>query len=376
MTREGGGERRILLLPGDGVGPEVTAAAARVLARVRDLLRDAGGPRLTWSEAAIGGSAIDAAGDPLPPETLAAAERADAVLLGAVGGPRWDSLPPQRRPETGLLGLRRALGVYANLRPTALLPGLASRSPLRAAAVQGLDCLLVRELTGGIYYGAPRGRSGEGSARRAVDTMVYGEHEIRRIAHVAFRAARSRRRSVTSVDKANVLENSRLWREVVAEVGQEYPDVDLSHQLVDSMAMLLVLRPAQYDVILAENLFGDILSDELGGVVGSLGVLASASIGDGGPGIYEPVHGSAPDIAGQDRANPLGAILSLALLFEHGLGMAETGRSIADAAGMALAQGLRTPDIHSEDGETLVGTAEMGRRVADLVSLPTADLRP
>ena len=357
----------LVLLPGDGIGPEVIAAAEVVLDVVRDELRREG-MALSYVRHPIGGAAIDEAGEPLPQETLDAALGADAVLLGAVGGPRWDSLGPASRPEAGLLGLRRALEVYANLRPATLLPGLQERSPLRSESVGGLDLLLVRELTGGVYYGQPRGRDGKQPDRRAVDTMAYAECEIRRVAHVAFRAARRRRGRVTSVDKRNVLETSRLWREVVDEVAQEYPDVQVAHQLVDSMAMLLVQTPSAFDVVLAENMFGDILSDELGGIVGSLGVMPSASLGDSGRGLYEPVHGSAPDIAGQDVANPLGAILSLAMLADHSLDLPWVARAIEGAVHLALAQGLRTRDIAAgRPGERLVGTREMADEVGRLL---------
>ncbi len=358
----------LVLLPGDGIGPEVIGAAEVVLGVVGDELRREG-MALACVKHPIGGAAIDETGEPLPQATLEAALGADAVLLGAVGGPRWDSLGPSQRPEAGLLGLRQALEVYANLRPATMLDGLAERSPLRSESVGGLDLLLVRELTGGVYYGQPRGREGQGASRKAVDTMAYAENEIRRVAHVAFRAARRRRGRVTSVDKRNVLETSRLWREVVDEVAGEYPDVEVQHQLVDSMAMLLVQTPSAFDVVLAENMFGDILSDELGGIVGSLGVMPSASLGDSGRGLYEPVHGSAPDIAGKDIADPLGAILSVAMLVEHSLELPWVARAIESAVQGALALGLRTPDIASgRAGERLVGTREMAGEVARLLA--------
>ena len=358
----------LVLLPGDGIGPEVIGAAEVVLGVVCDELRQEG-MVLACVKHPIGGAAIDETGEPLPQATLDAALGADAVLLGAVGGPRWDALGPSQRPEAGLLGLRRALEVYANLRPATMLDGLAGRSPLRSESVGGLDLLLVRELTGGVYYGQPRGREGQGASRKAIDTMAYAENEIRRVAHVAFRAARRRRGRVTSVDKRNVLETSRLWREVVDEVADEYPDVEVQHQLVDSMAMLLVQTPSAFDVVLAENMFGDILSDELGGIVGSLGVMPSASLGDGCRGLYEPVHGSAPDIAGKDIADPLGAILSVAMLVEHSLDLPWIARAIEGAVQGALALGLRTPDIASgRAGERLVGTREMAGEVARLLA--------
>ena len=358
----------LVLLPGDGIGPEVVSAAEVVLRVVREELRREG-MDLSLVRHPIGGEAIEESGSPLPQATLDAALGADAVLLGAVGGPRWDSLGPAVRPEAGLLGLRRALEVYANLRPATLLPGLQGRSPLRSESVGGLDILLVRELTGGVYFGQPRGREGTGPSRRAVDTMAYAEAEIRRVAHVAFRAARKRRGRVTSVDKRNVLETSRLWREVVDEVAGDYPDVEVAHQLVDSMAMLLVQTPSAFDVVLAENMFGDILLDELGGIVGSLGVMPSASLGDGGRGLYEPVHGSAPDIAGMDAANPLGAILSVAMLAEHSLGLPWVARGIEKAVEGALGLGLRTRDIATgRPGERIVGTRAMAEEVARQLS--------
>ncbi len=358
----------LVLLPGDGIGPEVVQAAEVVLEVVREELGRQG-MGLSLVRHAIGGEAIEESGSPLPQATLDAALGADAVLLGAVGGPRWDSLGPAARPEAGLLGLRQALEVYANLRPAILLPGLQGRSPLRSESVGGLDILLVRELTGGVYFGRPRGREGTEPSRRAVDTMAYGEGEIRRVAHVAFRAARRRRGRVTSVDKRNVLETSRLWREVVDEVAGDYPDVEVGHQLVDSMAMLLVQTPSAFDVVLAENMFGDILSDELGGIVGSLGVMPSASLGDGGRGLYEPVHGSAPDIAGKDVANPLGAILSVAMLAEHSLGLPWVARGIEKAVEGTLRLGLRTRDIATgRPGERVVGTREMAEEVARLLA--------
>ncbi|MDA8344777.1 MAG: 3-isopropylmalate dehydrogenase [Thermaerobacter sp.] len=359
---------QLVLLPGDGIGPEVIKAAETVMRTAREYLHREG-IELSWEAKPIGGAAIEEAGKPLPEETLSAAQAAKAVLLGAVGGPQWDRLAPHERPEAGLLGLRRALSVYANLRPAALLPGLEGQSPLRPSAIQGLDVLLVRELTGGVYFGEPRGRSGESPSRSAIDTMAYEEGEIRRVAHVAFRSAQRRQGRVTSVDKRNVLETSRLWREVVEDVAKEYPDVTVEHQLVDSMAMLLVLKPHMFDVVLTENMFGDILSDELGGVVGSLGVMASASLGDDGPGLYEPVHGSAPDIAGKDMANPLGAILSLAMLAEHSLDLPLLARSIEGAVKEVLRQGLRTKDISDgSQGEKVIGTREMGERVADALA--------
>jgi 3-isopropylmalate dehydrogenase len=341
----------LLLLPGDGIGPEVMAAARPVLERVAWEIHSRTGRPLAVEEGWIGGVAIDRFGHPLPEETLEKARAADAVLLGAVGGPAWDHLPPERRPEQGLLELRRALGLYANLRPAWTLPGAAS--PLRPDVAGDVDILLVRELTGGLYYGEPRRRWVDADGRRAaVDTMSYDEEEVRRVARVAFRAARNRRGRVTSVDKANVLACSRLWREVVDEVAAEFSDVRLDHQLVDSVAMRLVQRPDQYDVILAENLFGDILSDLLGGVVGHLGALPSASLGAGKPGLFEPVHGSAPDLAGTNRALPAGAILSVGLACQYVFGAPDLSRAIREAV----------EDVLTESPG--VGTAEFGEAAA------------
>jgi 3-isopropylmalate dehydrogenase len=342
----------LLVLPGDGIGPEVIGASRPVMEVASWVLESRHGRGLYVEEALIGGAAVDAYGTPLPPETLDRARAADAVLLGAVGGPQWDGRPPQERPEAGLLGLRRGLGVFANLRPAWALPG-EPKSPLQPALVPGVNILVVRELAGGLYYGEPRRtfRAADGG-RQAVDTMTYHEGEIRRVAEVAFEAARGRRGVVTSVDKANVLECSRLWRQVVSEVGADFPDVQLRHQLVDSTALGLVMHPGDYDVLLTENMFGDILSDLLGGVVGNFGALPSASLGEGTPGLYEPVHGSAPDIAGQDRANPAGAILSLAMLCRYSLGAGDVADLIQEAVEETLA---REPGI---------GTRAFGEAVA------------
>jgi 3-isopropylmalate dehydrogenase len=322
---------RIALLPGDGIGPEVVAAATRVLDTVDDF---------AYGEHAVGGAAIDATGIPLPDDTLAACREADAVLLGAVGGPKWDSTDPGApRPEQGLLGLRRELGLFANLRPVRPLPALYDASPLRRDRIENTDLVVVRELTGGLYFG-DRGRDGD----RAHDTCVYTVAEIERIARTGFRTARSR---VTSVDKANVLETSRLWRETVMRVhGEEFPNVELEHLLVDNAAMQLVNAPRHFDVILTENMFGDILSDEAAMLTGSIGMLPSASVGEPGtPGVFEPVHGSAPDIAGRGAANPLAAILSAALLLRHGLGREAEASAIESAVDRALDAGLRTADL-------------------------------
>ena len=345
------GAPRIVLLPGDGIGPEIVAAAGRLLEAID-------GFELT--EEAIGGASIDAHGAALTEEVLDACRNADGVLLGAVGGPRWESTDPDApRPEQGLLGLRKGLGLYANLRPVRPSPALLESSPLRVERISGTDLLVVRELTGGIYFGE-RGRA----ADRAHDTCEYSVGEIERIARVAFDAATRRAAGegraprVTSVDKANVLETSRLWRETVTRVGADYADVELEHMLVDNAAMQLVAHPARFDVILTENLFGDILSDESAMLTGSLGMLPSASLGDEGPGVFEPVHGSAPDIAGRGVANPLATFLSVAMMLRHGLGMPAEAVAVEEAVDAVLERGLRTPDL-AGDGEAPVGTEEV-----------------
>ncbi len=332
---------RILVLPGDGIGPEVTRQARRVL----EAVAERHGIALDFEEAEIGGASIDRHGTPLADAVLERARKSRAVLLGAVGGPRWDALPVEQRPEKGLLGIRKELGLFANLRPATVFAPLAGASTLRPEVVAGIDLLVVRELTGGIYFGEPRGIGREDGRRVARNTMVYDEFEIARIARVAFEAARRRRRHVTHVHKANVLEVSQLWVTVVEEVAREHPDVTLTHQLVDSCAMLLVREPRRFDVLLTGNLFGDILSDEAAMITGSLGMLPSASLGEGGLGLYEPVHGSAPDIAGRDRANPLAAILSAAMLLEHSLDAPEAARGVRDAVEGVLSQGHRTADL-------------------------------
>ncbi len=347
----------IALLPGDGIGPEVTHAAAGVL----DAVAARHGHAFTLTRSPFGAAALRAGDPPLPEATLRACRAADAVLLGAVGDPAFSDGPRERRPETGLLELRRALGVYANLRPARVWPGLEGGGALRPERLRDVDMLIVRELIGGIYFGEPRGRSADRA--EAFDTMRYGTAEIERIAVVAFESARGRRKLVTSVDKANVLESSRLWREVVTAVAPRYPDVRLEHQLVDSCAMRLVSDPGSFDVLLAGNLFGDILSDEAGAVVGSLGLLPSASVGGAG-GLFEPVHGSAPDIAGRDAANPIGAVASAALLLRHALGLAAEADSIERAIGAALADGCRTADIAAGGNSALSCTA-MARAIVD-----------
>jgi 3-isopropylmalate dehydrogenase len=341
---------RVAVLDGDGIGPEVLAQARRCV----DALAAGEGLEVAWEPHLVGGAAIDAAGTPLPPETLEACRAADAVLLGAVGGPRWDTTDPARpRPEQGLLALRAELGLFANLRPVRPWPSLYDASPLRRERIEGTDLLVVRELTGGLYFG-DRGREGE----RAWDTCVYTRAEVRRVALRAVEAARARRGLVTSVDKANVLESSRLWREEVAAVGADHPDVRLEHMLVDNAAMQLVSRPSAFDVIVTENMFGDILSDEAAMLTGSIGMLPSASLGAGAAGLYEPVHGSAPDIAGQGAANPIAACLSAALMLRFSLGAPAAADRLEGAVEAVLAGGARTPDLGGD-----LGTREMGDRI-------------
>ncbi|HET6802794.1 MAG TPA: 3-isopropylmalate dehydrogenase [Casimicrobiaceae bacterium] len=349
---------KIAILPGDGIGPEIVREARKLL----DSLRREGLP-IELDEAPIGGAGYDAAGHPLPPATLDLARAADAVLLGAVGGPRYDALPRELRPEQGILGIRKALALFANLRPALLYPELAAASTLKADVVAGLDIVIVRELTGDIYFGEPRGRRMTAAGEReGFDTMRYAEGEIARIARVGFETARRRKRKLTSVDKANVLDTSMLWREVVTGIAAEYPDVELSHMYVDNAAMQLVRAPKSFDVIVTGNLFGDILSDEASMLAGSIGMLPSASLDAHGKGLYEPIHGSAPDIAGQDRANPLATILSVAMMFRHTFGHADVADRIERAVRATLARGLRTADI-AAPGESIVGTQAMGDAV-------------
>jgi 3-isopropylmalate dehydrogenase len=350
----------ITTLPGDGIGPEVTGQAVNVLRAIADGF----GHKLKVTQKNIGGAALVASNDPLPPDTIAACLDSGAVLLGAVGGPAFDSYPSKLRPEAGLLRLRSELGVFANLRPAICLQGLEQLSPLRPDIVHGTDVMIVRELLGGLYFGE-RSTKGESGRRRAVDTMAYSEPEIERIARIAFQLARQRGKKLTSVDKANVLDCSRLWREVVNRVGSEFGEVQLSHMYVDSAAMALVSRPTQFDVILTENMFGDILSDQAGSIVGSLGLLPSASIG-GKVGLYEPIHGSAPDIAGQEIANPLGSILSAAMLLRHSFKLETEAASIETAVREVLAEGHRTGDLAGK-GEASISTGKMGELVAGRV---------
>ncbi|HEX7175342.1 MAG TPA: 3-isopropylmalate dehydrogenase [Pyrinomonadaceae bacterium] len=363
---------RITTLPGDGVGPEVTAEAVRVLRAVAEGYDH----EFTFDEQLVGGAAIRQTGTPLPRATLDACLASDAVLLGAVGSPEYDELPPAERPEAGLLTLRRALGAYANLRPVVCHDALADCTPLRPERIAGADILVVRELLGGLYFGEPRGfeTADGGSVSAAFNTMRYTVAEVERVARVAFDAARARRRKVTSVDKANVLETSRLWRETVSRVGRDYPTVALEHVYVDACAMHLIADPLRFDVLLTENLFGDILSDEAAVLAGSLGLLASASIG-GEVDLYEPVHGSAPDIAGLGTANPLGAISSAALLLRHTARLEREAQDIERSIENVLSAGYRTPDIaRGPESIPVVGTSEMGRLVVEALA-EVADMR-
>jgi 3-isopropylmalate dehydrogenase len=336
---------KIVLLPGDGIGPEVLDEARRTLDAVK--------PGLSYAEHAIGGIAIDRTGSPLPDSTLDACRDADAILLGAVGGPKWDDPNANVRPEQGLLGLRRALDLFANLRPVRVMPALAALSPLKADRVEGVDILFVRELTGGIYFGEPRYRDRE----RALDTLTYTAREIRRVVQLAFRLARDRRRRVTSVDKANVLDSSRLWRSVANEIAGDFPDCRLEHQLVDSCAMRLITHAKHFDVVVAENMFGDILTDEAAVLAGSIGLLPSASLGEGRAGVYEPIHGSAPDIAGKGIANPIGAILSAAMLLRHSLNDGASAERIERAVEAVIDGGARTADLGGGKSTSAMGAA-------------------
>ncbi len=352
---------RIAVLPGDGIGPEVTAEATRVLTAVGERF----GCTFQFQEALIGGAAYDAVGHPLPPETLELCQQSDAILLGAIGGPKWDSLPVHLRPEAGaLLPLRKALDVYANLRPAFVFDALANASTLKKEVVEGLDILIVRELTGGLYFGQKRREKIPGG-ERVVETLEYTSAEIERVARFAFQLAQKRRKKLTSVDKANVLESSRLWREVVSALAADYPDVELNHVFVDNCAMQLVRNPRQFDVLLTENMFGDILSDQAAQLTGSLGMLPSASVG-GSVGLYEPSHGSAPKYAGQGVVNPIATILSGAMMLRYSFGLEEAARAVEEAVAAALEQGYRTRDI-MEPGCRQVSTSEMGEVIAELV---------
>lgn len=351
-------EAKITLLPGDGIGPEIVAAARQIF----DQIGTQFGHKFAYSEQLIGGIAIDERSDPLPEETLGACLNSDAVLLGAVGGPKWDDPSAAVRPEQGLLRLRKELGVFANIRPVKVFDALASASPLKPEVVRGTDIVFVRELTGGIYFGTPRGREERSGQRFGYNTMIYSEEEVARIMHIAFKLARQRRGKVTSVDKANVLDTSRLWRTVAHEVAAEYPDIEFEDILVDAMAMYLINRPSDFDVVVTGNLFGDILSDEASMITGSLGMLPSASIGSGkGVGLFEPIHGSAPDIAGSGKANPLATILSGAMLLRLSLGLEKEADAIEQAVENVLAAGHRTADIGG--GSDALDTAAMTDRV-------------
>ncbi|NDJ15893.1 3-isopropylmalate dehydrogenase [Myxacorys almedinensis] len=357
-------QHRITLLPGDGIGPEIMAVAVKVLKTVGQKFELA----FEFQEALIGGAAIDATGEPLPAETLAKCKDSDAVLLAAIGGYKWDTLPRHLRPETGLLGLRAGLGLFANLRPAIILPQLIDASSLKRDVVEGVDIMVVRELTGGIYFGQPRGVfTTEMGEKRGVNTMAYTESEIDRIGRVAFETAQKRGKKLCSVDKANVLEVSQLWRDRITALAADYPDVALSHLYVDNAAMQLVRAPKQFDTIVTSNLFGDILSDAAAMLTGSIGMLPSASLGTSGAGVYEPVHGSAPDIAGQDRANPLAQVLSAAMMLRYTLHQPEAARHIEQAVLKVLDQGYRTGDIMAE-GNTLIGCEAMGNVLISALS--------
>ncbi|OWY68639.1 3-isopropylmalate dehydrogenase [cyanobacterium TDX16] len=352
---------RIALLPGDGIGPEIIQVAVEVLKLVGEQINIG----FAFQEALIGGAAIDATGEPLPEKTLEICRNSDAVLLAAIGGYKWDNLPRHQRPETGLLGLRAGLGLFANLRPAKILPQLIDASSLKREVVEGVDIMVVRELTGGIYFGQPKGIfSSETGEKRGVNTMAYAESEIDRIGRVAFETAQKRRNKLCSVDKANVLEVSQLWRDRITALASEYPDVELTHMYVDNAAMQLVRNPKQFDTIVTGNLFGDILSDEAAMLTGSIGMLPSASLGASGAGVYEPVHGSAPDIAGQDKANPLAQVLSAAMMLRYGLNQPEAADRIEQAVLRVLDRGDRTGDIMSP-GMNLLGCRAMGKALIE-----------
>ncbi len=354
----------IAVLPGDGIGPEVMAQAMKVL----DAVRKRFDMRITTSEYDVGGAAIDRQGTPLPAGTIEGCEQADAILFGSVGGPKWEHLPPAEQPERGaLLPLRKHFKLFSNLRPARLYQGLEAFCPLRAdIAANGFDILCVRELTGGIYFGQPKGREGSGMYEKAYDTEVYHRFEIERIARIAFESARKRAKKVTSIDKANVLQTSVLWREIVSEIGKEYPDVELAHMYIDNATMQLVKNPAQFDVLLCSNLFGDILSDECAMITGSMGMLPSASLNEQGFGLYEPAGGSAPDIAGKNIANPIAQILSLSLLLRYSLDAEDAAQAIERAINKALEEGIRTSDLARDASAT--STEEMGDIVARYVA--------
>lgn len=348
----------IVVIRGDGIGPEVVEEGLKVLKAAAKRFSLA----FDFQDALLGGAAIDATGDPLPAETLRRSRQADAILLGAVGGPTWDALPREKRPEQGILGLRQALQLYANLRPVRCFPPLLEASPLKREVIDGTDLIIFRELTGGLYYGTPRGIDWQGEEERAVDTLCYTTSEIARIARLAFQAAAGRRQKVSSIDKANVLSSSQLWRRVVTEVAHGFPGVTLEHMLVDTCAMQLIRNPRQFDVILTENMFGDILSDEAAVIAGSIGLVPSASLG-GAAGLYEPIHGAAPDIAGTGQVNPIGTILSAALLLRYSLKQEKAATAIEEAVEQVLVRGYRTAEI-MQPGTERVGTQRMGELIA------------
>ena len=365
----------IALFPGDGVGPEVIAEGVKVLSKIEESTETS----FQLEYGLVGGTAIDQVGTPLPDETLATARRSDAILFGAVGGPKWDDPRAPHRPEDAILGLRKALGFFANLRPVKVFPSLLNSSSLKPSVIEGVDILMVRELTGGLYFARPKKRWQTARGRRAVDTLRYTENEIERVLRVSFELAQRRRKKLTSVDKANVLESSRLWREIAMELAGDYPDVELEHMLVDSCAMALVRNPSRFDVMVAENMFGDILTDEAAVLSGSLGMLPSASLA-GSPredtgsqrrsiGLYEPIHGSAPDIAGQGKANPIATVLTVALMLRYSLGMNREASAIEAAVDKVLADGYRTPDIAEEGATSALTTTEMGQRIVDAIDL-------
>lgn len=365
-------KKSLLILKGDGIGPEVVDQALKVLNSVEKEF----GHKFEYKEALIGGVAIDKFGVPLPDETLEAAKQSDAVFLGAVGDWKYDTLPPEIRPEKGLLGIRKGLGLFANLRPVKIFDELISSSPLKEDLVKGVDIIIIRELTGGVYFGEPKGEGTRDGERASFNTMIYKESEVRRIAKVAFETAMKRSKKVCSVDKANVLDVSRFWREIVIDEAKNYPEVELTHQYVDNAAMQLIINPKQFDVILTSNLFGDILSDEASVLTGSLGLLPSASLSggkcgekcEGGIGLFEPCHGSAPNFKGLDKLNPIATILSAAMMLKYGFNMEEESKAIEDAVDEILKQGYRTEDIYkNKDKEILVGTSKMGELIAEKV---------
>lgn len=356
-------EKRIAVLPGDGIGKEITQGAVEVLQTIGERF----GHQFIFSYGKIGGGAVDEVGTPLPDETIDLCKESDAVLLGAVGGPKWDTIPVHLRPEKGLLKIRKELGLYANLRPTTYFESLAESSALKKQVIEGVDLLMVRELTGGIYFGQPSERRQVEGQEAVVDTLSYTREEMVRVIKLAFELAKNRTKKVTSVDKANVLESSRMWRETAEEIAKDYPDVELNHMLVDNAAMQLIRYPKQFDVMVTENMFGDILSDEASMLTGSLGMLPSASLSENGPYLYEPIHGSAPDIAGQNIANPLATILSAAMLLRLSFGLEEEASAVEQAVDSVLNQGYRTKDIAAE-GKKTVATTEMVELVKTAIS--------